>query len=296
MDFNPLQHPVIYQIPRFVSTISAWVEHFPFGYLLIELLRPRVLVELGTHQGDSYLAFCQTIAELKTGTRCFAVDTWTGDPQAGYYSNTILEALRQSHDPFYTSFSTLLQMKFDDALPKFSDGEIDLLHIDGLHTYEAVKHDFDTWRPKVSDRGVVLFHDTEPREKANFGVYRLWDELRAEFDGFEFKHGEGLGILLLGSNVPQPVKDFIAYANSNAESVRNHFFSLGQRIRGVQVLLRSAQHQLRAYYALDQWRRATGQELLRKVSVYDVLQNPAGLSHFLADEMERILRSNPPAR
>ena len=61
LDFNPLEHPVVFAGPQFMSIYSAWVEHFPFAFLLIDLARPRVFVELGTHQGDSYCAFCQAV-------------------------------------------------------------------------------------------------------------------------------------------------------------------------------------------------------------------------------------------
>ena len=169
--------------PRYLSSVSAWIEHIPFAFALVDILRPATFVELGTHAGDSYLAFSQAVQTLSLATRCTAIDTWEGDTQAGGYSSQILENLRAYHDPLYAPFSRLLQSTFDDALAHFPDGSIDLLHIDGLHTYDAVRHDFEAWRPKLSPSGVVLFHDTQVR-RDDFGVYRLWEELAAQYPSF----------------------------------------------------------------------------------------------------------------
>ncbi|MFL6414073.1 MAG: class I SAM-dependent methyltransferase, partial [Bryobacteraceae bacterium] len=95
----------------------------------------------------------------------------------------------------YPSFTKLLRMTFDEASALFPDGEIDLLHIDGMHTYEAVRHDFDTWWPKVKPGGVVVMHDSFDRHD-NFGVWQLLSELRTEFPVSEFFHSHGLGIVL----------------------------------------------------------------------------------------------------
>src|SRR5687768_735472 len=125
--------------------LSAWTGHIPFGASIVTALRPRVLVELGTHSGNSYLAFCQALAEGNIDCKCFAVDTWTGDEHSFHYGEDVFLSLSKYHDRRYLEFSRLLRMTFDEALEYFADRSVDLLHIDGLHTYEAVSHDFTTW-------------------------------------------------------------------------------------------------------------------------------------------------------
>ncbi|WP_155989619.1 class I SAM-dependent methyltransferase [Thioalkalivibrio sp. ALE19] len=191
--------PASFLWPNYLES-SAWLDHGPFAFWLIDAHRPRTVVELGTHGGYSYFAFCQAVQALGTETRCYAVDHWQGDEHAGFYDDSIYERVKSYNDTHYSSFSRLVRSSFDDALQHFSDGSIDLLHIDGRHFYEDVKHDFESWLPKLSDRAVVLFHDTNVRER-NFGVFHLWEEIRVEFPSFEFLHGHGLGVLGYGSDL-----------------------------------------------------------------------------------------------
>jgi hypothetical protein len=86
-------------------------------------------------------------------------------------------------------------MRFDQALENFDDGTIGLLHIDGEHTYEAVKRDFVRWWPKVKPGGVVLMHDAAERHN-DFGVWKLLEELQRELPVAEFVHSHGLGIVV----------------------------------------------------------------------------------------------------
>jgi hypothetical protein len=183
---------------------SAWIEHGPFGFWLVETHRPSVLVELGTHWGFSFFAFCQAVHTLSLGTRCFAIDTWLGDDHAGRYGEDVFASVREHNDSRYAGFARLVRASFDEAAPLFAEGSIDLLHIDGRHFYEDVKHDFDLWLPKLSRRGVVVLHDTAVRQR-DFGVHRLWSELRQRYPHFEFLHGHGLGVLAIGEEIGTPL-------------------------------------------------------------------------------------------
>ncbi|MGH2485202.1 MAG: class I SAM-dependent methyltransferase, partial [Ktedonobacterales bacterium] len=73
--FNPLEHPVCFSFPERIAN-STWTQHVPFGMLLVDLLRPRQVVELGAYRGTSYCGFCQAVVELELDTRCYALDTW----------------------------------------------------------------------------------------------------------------------------------------------------------------------------------------------------------------------------
>ncbi len=227
--FNPLAYPILFAQPRRLTVFSAWHEHLPAAMLLVDLLRPEMFVELGTHYGDSYCAFCQAVQELGLRTCCNAVDTWQGDPQTGLYGPEVFADLRAHHDPLYGSFSTLIQSTFDEALAHFSDGRIDLLHIDGYHSYETVKHDFECWFPKLSAHGVVLLHDINVRER-DFGVWRLWEELEPLYPHFEFVHGHGLGVLVIGPEQPKAFKELLAASEEEKVRIRNLLFQLGHRL------------------------------------------------------------------
>src|SRR5271155_1628057 len=179
---DPSLDPLFWRAERLGSP-SAWWQHVPFAHWIVCATVPRVLVELGTHAGVSYAAFCQAVLREGLATRCHAVDTWRGDPHAGVYGPEVLDELRLFHDERFGAFSTLLQYTFDEALDHIEDGSIDLLHIDGLHTYQAVRHDFENWLPKLSDKAVVLFHDTNVRYD-DFGVWRYWEEIRDRYPSF----------------------------------------------------------------------------------------------------------------
>src|SRR6185503_3279335 len=94
------------------------------------------------------------------------------------YEEKVYDDVRAHNDAHYADFSTLLRMLFEEALARFSDESVDLVHIDGYHTYEAVRGDFEKWYPKVKPGGILLFHDILARLR-DFGAWRFWAEAQA---------------------------------------------------------------------------------------------------------------------
>ena len=235
-DPNPLS-PIFRQSMLWIpdrQAPSAWIAHVPFAFWLVDVLRPTSIVESGTYNGVSYSAFCQAVKTLSLSTSCFAIDTWKGDEHAGFYDEGVYREFAAFHDQRYAAFSRLVRSTFDEALTHFGDGSIDLLHIDGLHTYKAVRHDFENWFPKLSANAVVLFHDTNVREN-NFGVSKFWDELSSAHKDFHFNflHDHGLGVLGIGLNYRSPLR-LVFDANKNrtlAAGVRELFASFGRSTR-----------------------------------------------------------------
>lgn len=198
-----------------VDTIpfSAWYTLAPVLFCLFELFQPRRYVELGSHCGYSFFAACQGAELAGSKTECIAIDSWQGDPHASHYGSEVYEAVRRYLGSKYPSQYTL-KAYFTDALSSFHDRSIDLLHIDGFHTYQAVKTDFQEWLPKMSERGIVIFHDTNVYER-DFGVYIFWHDIKARYPSFEFRHSHGLGILFVGSDIG--VRDVFSLISSNAD-------------------------------------------------------------------------------
>ncbi|MDP4917851.1 MAG: class I SAM-dependent methyltransferase [Haliea sp.] len=181
---------------------STWVDHLPFAYDLVTALRPKLVVELGVYNGLSFFTFCQAMVENDIDGVAYAIDCWDGDEHTEAYDDSVYQDVQQHAREHYRGITYLLRMYFNEALRHFEDDSIDLLHIDGLHTYEAVQEDFNNWYPKVRPGGIVLFHDVMAKLK-DFGAWKFFEELEAGHDEiFKFNHGFGLGVLRKPGGAP----------------------------------------------------------------------------------------------
>jgi hypothetical protein len=209
--------------PR-IYGVGAWTDHLAFAYDLVAELKPRLLVELGVDRGESYFAFCQAAAESQTGTRCFGIDTWQGDQHAGGYDETTFAQVSAHNRENYESFSTLIRSNFDEARDGFAAGSIDLLHLDGLHTEAAVRHDVEAWLPKIRPGGILLLHDVGVQAKG-FGVWKIWEELKERGRCWSFRDGPGLGVWQKppAAELPGFLEQLLAPPNEGNVALANYY-------------------------------------------------------------------------
>lgn len=208
---------------------SAWHEHGMFARWIVAELRPKSVVELGTHNGYSYFVFCSALKEFGIAAEAHAVDSWKGDEHAGFYGEQVYSEVEQINTAEFSAFSTLHRAYFDEALDDFATGSVDLLHIDGRHGYDDVKHDFESWLPTLSERGIVLFHDIA-EVQPGFGVGRFWTELTRRYPSFEFEHGHGLGVLAVGTELPESIGRLVHLSAEDAAVVRVAYAAWGSAL------------------------------------------------------------------
>jgi len=171
--------------------------------LLIKL-RPKIFFEIGTAKGGTLYLLSKV---SKPNATIISVD-FPGGPFGGGYP--------EGKIPFYKSLvsdeQTLHLIQGDshssstvEKLENILKGrKIDFLFIDGDHTYEGVRRDFEIYS-KFVDKGIIAFHDIVPHlSKLGVGVSKFWLETKNKFSYEEIvkdwnQGWAGIGVIYVGS-------------------------------------------------------------------------------------------------
>lgn len=160
---------------------SAWTL---FG--LVKSLKPEVCVEIGSARGWSTCLIGLALRENGRG-RLHAIDPHTSNDWSDKNSSNSRQVLEANLEKVGVSELVEIHQKYSTEAAKGWTAPIDLLFIDGDHSYEGVKQDWDLFSPFVKEFGVTLFHDTlwdlQPdatHGRDNMGVPRFVDDLRRQ--------------------------------------------------------------------------------------------------------------------
>ncbi|MBB3204281.1 putative O-methyltransferase YrrM [Rhodopirellula rubra] len=118
---------------------------------------PHVVVEIGSYLGASTCFMANALKRLKSVPVLYAVDTWRNDAMP--------EGERDTYDEFcsnldsYGSTVQKIRSTSAEAASRFTK-PIDLLFIDGDHSYEGVLNDWIAWSKHLASGATVVMHDS----------------------------------------------------------------------------------------------------------------------------------------
>ncbi|NHJ20051.1 MAG: class I SAM-dependent methyltransferase [Candidatus Lokiarchaeota archaeon] len=156
---------------------------------LLELLKPQklhVIVEIGTMKGGTLFL----LSRIATNDAIIiSIDLPRAKFGGGYPKYRV---------PLYKSFVSKNQKIFlirADSHSKFTlkkvqnllkDKKVDLLFLDGDHTYRGVKKDFEMYKSLLNEQGIVGFHDivVHPGDQ-DVNVNKLWNEIKEDYEYLE---------------------------------------------------------------------------------------------------------------
>jgi len=169
---------------------------------LMEKRRPKTVVEIGTAHGGTLFLWCRLAHPQAT---VVSIDLPGGIHGGGYpyWKSWIYRrfplATQKLHLMRGDSHKPEMLARLKNVLP--GDGKVDFLFIDGDHTYEGVRADFEMYSVLVRPGGMVVFHDIckhKYAEQINCHVDRFWQEVKNERRALEFVHNWNQGAAGIG--------------------------------------------------------------------------------------------------
>lgn len=166
----------------------------------VRRLRPQVVVEIGTHRGGTLVCWAAVAApSAHIVSIDMPTDEWTGLGAREEDLTRVRGHLQPSQRLTAIagdSHARSTEVRLAEAL---KGAPVDLLWIDGDHSYEGVKQDFEMYGGLVRAGGIVAFHDVRPSDRwPGFGSPAFWEEIKQRYRGEELvadpRPGGGMGI------------------------------------------------------------------------------------------------------
>lgn len=150
----------------------------------LKILKPKVIVEIGSY----CCGVLACIAKVLPNSLYIAVDIGDLGPKNELARENIASILRlkildhrDSHD----------SKTVEDLREILDEQEINVLIIDGDHSYQGVKQDFEMYSPLVNKNGLILIHDIKECDqyrKTGVEVWRFWNEIKSKYRTEEIKY------------------------------------------------------------------------------------------------------------
>lgn len=144
-----------------IKNIPGWLSENDSAILQkYTQLAPDLIIEIGTYCGRSALVIGQGIEESNYTPKFYAVDP--------HYHTTLTRFSTADMLLCYSALATIpdygqhvrrLVIESEKAACLFDNNTIDMIFVDGNHTYDFVVKDITHWLKKLKPTGYMIFHD-----------------------------------------------------------------------------------------------------------------------------------------
>jgi cephalosporin hydroxylase len=162
---------------------------------------PRTLLEIGAYKGGTFFLFSRVATPDALLINLDLPNTLTGYGTPPWRARLYHSFAREHQRIELVAGNSHLKVTADRIKQLLAGRPLDFLFIDGDHSYEGVKADFELYSPFVAKGGLIGFHDIVPNKPGlEFGVPQFWQELKKTRQAMEFvadwKQGAyGIGVL-----------------------------------------------------------------------------------------------------
>jgi cephalosporin hydroxylase len=172
--------------------------------LILDKVKPKVILEIGTAGGGTLFLFSNIAYEEAI---LISVDLYQTIEK-----RILFRYIKKEKQKIFLiqgdSHSIETLRKIEEIL---KGRKVDFLFIDGDHSYEGVKKDFEMYSPLVRKGGIIAFHDIIPDYYTRYGiktsswageVYKFWNEIKEKYEHLEIvkdreQNGFGIGVLFV---------------------------------------------------------------------------------------------------
>lgn len=162
--------------PHFYQNIEGWFSEDDAQIYKIAINRTPSLaqfVEIGSYKGRSAAFAAVEIYNSKKSIKFDCIDIWQPNLM---YNDLDFKTFKHNMAPVKHYYSAV-KMNATEASEQYLDNSIEFVFIDADHSYEAVKHDIQTWWPKIKINGMIGGHD-EQHEPVSRAVKEIFGEYK----------------------------------------------------------------------------------------------------------------------
>jgi len=157
----------------------------------------KYIMEIGTYRGGTLFVFSQLADPHATVISLDFHFSFFGKVYGALQKGLLRKFVRNGKSLFLLRQNSHLPETLKVVRDILQGHELDFLFIDGDHTYEGVREDFNMYAPLVREGGLIAFHDVA-ESGGSREVNRLWEELKLKYKHEEFIHQTGSGAMGIG--------------------------------------------------------------------------------------------------